>query len=282
MKRLYPLVLAMLLFLFAVAVGAAEEEREVGEVLYHQDFGDLADLSESAIRLGTTSAPSTSVSCPGEYLEIHTYDSGRAYVLLPFVEMKADGSYTLEFSFCFENSRQDNAYLGAILTCRGEEPTNITPVLIRADGSVDDFSRPDEKISEAIRNGEVVGVKIPMPSGVLHEMILTTSDGSSCTIKRNNVQVISYDNMGFLVRNTDVRINEIFLVNGTGYENKTGPYAENSTEESVGDDPSAGGQNGEHAPQTGDEAVLWTFVTVLSFIGFAVVILPKKRTKASL
>jgi len=279
MKRLYPLVLVLLLMLLPVAIGAEGEEKEVGEVLYHQDFGDLADLSDSTIRLGTASAPSAALSCPGEYLEIRTYDGGRAYVLLPAMEMVEDASYTLEFSFCFENTRRNDGYLSVMLTCRGEEPTNITTLIIRADGTVDDFSVPDEKVGDAIRRGEVVDVKIPLPSGVLHEMTLTAPNGSSCTVKRDNVQVISYENVGFLVRNTDVRINEIFVVNGTGYENKTGPYAEDSTEQTAGDHPSGGNQSGENAPQTGDGTVLWILVTALSLIGLVAVSLPEKRTR---
>ena len=59
--------------------------------------------------------------------------------------------------------------------------------------------------------------------------------------------------MGFCVRNAYVAVEEVWIVNGTDYTEKTGVYAEAS----YADDGNAGKADEPYAPATGDSSWLW-------------------------
>ncbi len=219
-------VLTFLLIVSAVLPGAAAElQKPVGEVLYHQDFSVLSELVKSGIVRGTSSSENSHLTCEGDALELNTFDNDRVYAILPTT--KTEDSYTIEFDFAFSEITSDNGYIGFLLTCRGTEPTNITALNIRANGTIDDFEEPDETLKKAIRDGGTIHVKIPIEKNVLHKIELTAG-GTAYTLERNNVKVIDDGGMGFVVRNASADVKEIYIVNGIGYTAKSGPYATES------------------------------------------------------
>ena len=221
MRNLFRIGLLIFVILCAscLPISAMDPDRTAGTVLYHQDFAEVSLFENSGLRLGTSSSAASEVSCEGGALSIQTKDSGRVYTILPSVQKT--NSYTLEFTFRFAKIAKENGYLAAILTCRGEEPTNITEVVIRADGCVDDFEEPPEKLKAAIAGGKTVGVTIPIEGGVLHEITLT-ADGIDYPLERASVQVITGGELGFAVRNVCAELPEVWLVNGTDYTEKKG------------------------------------------------------------
>lgn len=274
MKRLFPLILALLLFMLSVGVYAMNAEPEVGEVLYHQDFNDVTDIVNSGIRIGTASSVNSMVGCPAESLEIHTYDSGRVYVILPDIEKGEDGSYTIEFTFRFTDIHKTNGFIAPILTCRGSEPSNITSLVIRADGTIDDFETPDEALQSAISGGETISVRIPVQSWAIHKIILSAGD-IEYTLERESVLKISSGSIGFTVRNANASIDEVYLVFGTDYEEKIGYYADQSyaTDEA----PAVSETNGESAelsPATADGLMI--MLSAAAVCGVSCVILKRK------
>ncbi len=200
-------------------------ERDIGEVLYHQDFSVLGELEESGILRGTSSSENSYFTCVGDSLELDTYDNERVYALLP--KIGVEDSYTIEFDFAFSEIGSKNGYIGFLLTSRGTEPTNITSLTIRANGTVDDFESPCQAIVEAIEGGGTVKVKIPIEKNVLNEIELS-ANGTVCVLERDSVKVIDDGGMGFVVRNASVDVSEIFVVHGTGYATKNGKYATES------------------------------------------------------
>jgi len=271
MKPLSILITLVLVFLSAVGVSAGDSFRIDGEVLYHQDFSRESKLCESGIRIGTQSSQNSEITCTGDTLEIKTFDKGRVYAILP--EIVKDVTYTVEFSFRFTEINAENGFISMILTCRGDEPTNISGVTIRADGTLDDFELPCENIGEAIRNGEMVNVQIPIRNNVVNEIIMTAGE-YGCIVERDNILVISDGQMGFSVRNASVEMPEIYVVHGVDYEEKSGyfadsSYADDSNDEVVLPKPpetenSAPEIETECSPDTGDAAAVITALAVVS------------------
>ncbi len=261
MKKLAAAAMTLtLLILSCLSVLAKDVKRTDGEVLYHQDFSVSDSLWQCGIRLGTAGSSNTAVYYSGKDLVIHPYDSGRVHVLLPHIQR--DASYTVEFSFRFTESQMENGYLRFLLTCRGEEPTNTTPVTIRVNGSVDDFSEPDASMAEAIASGETVNVRIPIRDGVLYEMYLTVND-VEYRLERKSVLMIEDDGMGFTVRNASVAIPEIFVMEGCEYAEKTGYFLTASYSDSNTPDYQPGSPGQPTSPDTFDMGYL-LFLFVLS------------------
>jgi len=228
MKRFFAFLTALVMLSaagFCMSVPALAGETAVGEVLYHQDFEVLSDAAKSGIVRGTSSSEKSQITCTGEALELNTLDNDRLYALLP--SSGAADSYTVEFEFSFSEIKSGNGYLGFILTCRGTEPTNVTALVIRADGTIDDFEEPDDALKKAIGGGETVHVKIPVEKDVLHRIELTAG-GTTWTLERENVKVLDDGGMGFVVRNASADVGEIYIVNGTGYAEKSGIYSKKS------------------------------------------------------
>lgn len=271
MKRIYSFlfVLIMLVSCFSFSkISAMDAQRSLGEVLYHQNFNDVSDIVESGISIGTTSSINSMINCASEALEIYTYDSGRVYVILPEAEKGSEGSYTIEFTFRFTDIHTENGYIAPILTCRGSEPTNITSLTIRADGTIDSFQAPDEALKKAISGGETIGVRIPVRSGVVHEIILTAGE-VEYLLERENILMVNDGSVGFTVRNTDVEIDEVYIVYGTDYEAKIGYYAENSyaDDDSPVKIPESLVDGEEHSPATGDKASIAAVIGMVGVLG---------------
>ena len=228
MKRFLAFLTVLgMFFLCSVGIGASSPASSpaVGEVLYHQDFSVLSDVGKSGIVRGTSSSEKAQFTCIGDALELNTFDNDRAYAILPGA-VSAD-SYTIEFDFAFSEIRSENGYIGFLLTCRGTEPTNVTALVIRAGGTIDDFAEPEEALKKAIAGGEEIHVKIPVDKSVLHKIELTAGD-KTYTLERKSVKVLDDGGRGFVVRNASVKVGEIYLVNGIGYTAKSGTYAVSS------------------------------------------------------
>lgn len=275
MKRFLPIFVVIVMLVSCISVSAKDPVIPVGEVLYHQSFGEVTDIVDSGVRIGSASSQNSFIACPRESLEVRTYDTGRVYLLLPEAEKHSDGTYTIEFTFRFTDVHTDNGYIAPILTCRGDEPTNISSVVIRADGSVDDFEEPADELREAVAGGETVGVKIPVDSWAIHEIIFEVGE-AEYTLERDNVLMINEGSMGFVVRNTDVQIDEVYVVYGLDYEEKLGYYAENSyaADDSPAEDI-VGGE--EYAPDTADGA--WVMLACAAVCGVGLVRLLRKERR---
>ena len=230
MKRFLAFLTALMLIsacTVCLSLSAAAGEYAAGEVLYHQDFSVLSDLEKSGIVRGTSSSESAEFTCADDSLELNTFDNDRVYALLPAPEKTAEDSYTIEFGFSFSEIRSNNGYIGFILTCRGTEPTNVTALVIRADGTIDEFEEPDDALKKAIGGGKEILVKIPIEKNVLHKIEMT-ADGKTYTLERESVKVIDDGGKGFVVRNASVNVSEIYMVDGTGYTKKSGIFATES------------------------------------------------------
>lgn len=225
MKPLSVLIALILVLMSALSVYAGDSFRIDGEVLYHQDFSHESQFCESGIRIGTQSSKNSEMNCVGDTLKINTYDNGRVYAILP--EIRKEDTYTVEFTFRFSEISAENGFIAMILTCRGDEPSNISSVTIRADGTLDNFDEPCEMIGEAIRNGDLVNVQIPVRGNVINEIIMTSGE-YRCVVERENILVIEDGNMGFSVRNASVELPEIYVVHGVDYDEKTGYFADSS------------------------------------------------------
>lgn len=229
-----------------LAIGANAEE-PAGRVLYHQAFADVDSVQAAGITLGTATAGDAWLTIEDDDLGIHTADDRRAYARLP--DTPWTGSHTIEFSFHFTEISASNGYIAFLLTCWGEEPSNISAAVFRANGTIDDFGDPDEAIREKIRAGETVHVQIPVENGLVHTITLTAGD-ETCTVQRDSILRIAEGQRGFGIRNASAAVEEVYIVNGTGYTAKTGPFAEQSWSDS------ALAENAmDHAPATGETLV---------------------------
>lgn len=251
--RKFSLLLIVTILLSLVNITAANPDTQVGEVLYHQDFSEISNIAFSGIKVGTQSTESAVIECPGDDLSIRIYNKGRVYLILPHTE-RGD-AYTVEFDFSFDSHESNNGYLSFMLNCRGEEPTNISGVVIRQNGTVDDFTTPDPALSSAITAGETVHVTIPIENNALHEIVLSTGD-NEYTLLRNSVLIIPSEGFGIEARNTNVNVREIYITNGVGYAEKSGYYAENSF---ATDENPVISEGDNTAPNTSDDmpAIVW-------------------------
>lgn len=218
-KMLLVLLVLTTMVLPVMAAGRA------GAVLYHQDFSVVSTASIAGIRRGTKSSENTVIAVAEDALGLYSTDDRRAYALLPEIEWTDE--HTIEFSFRFTDELTSRGYLSFLLTCWDEEPNNISAVVFRVDGTIDDFSEPSAAMQNKIRYGELIHVKIPVDDGMVYTVELQ-SGNVKCSVQRETVMLIAAGNRGFGVRNASAEVTEIYVVNGTGYSAKTGTYAEKS------------------------------------------------------
>lgn len=252
MRKRVCISIFVLLLTVLLGVSVYADSYKPGEVLYRQDFADVSGkpIYKAGIRKGTNSSPNSVLLLDDDMLQIVTKDDLRTYAILP--EMPWTDSYTIEFTFRFEDVRSSRGFLAFLLTSWGEEPSNITSLIIRANGTVDDFGPLSDEIVGAIQSGEeMIHVEIPIENGVLHEVTLKAGK-AECTVERESLRRITEGNRGFGVRNLTACVGEVYVVNGTGYTAKTGALKDMSWSE----DPA----NAEltEAPPTGDP--VWVFV----------------------
>lgn len=272
MKKLL-LVLIVILLSANVTIYAADSEMESGKVLYHQDFSDISDIVNSGVRVGTLSDADAYIDCFGDSMRISTYNSGRLYLILP--QIQKPSTYTVEFSFKFIGSNS-NAYLAYMLTCRGTEPGNISSVVFRANGMIDDFEAPAPELSDAISRGETVNVTIPIENNVLYQMKISC-DGEEYVLNRDSVLVISNEKYGFSARNSSVDIYDVYLVSGIDYEEKFGYYAKSSFATDA--NPIIPEDDGYLSPNTYDSLVVIVVLLVVSLAAIVTLLIINSRRR---
>ena len=151
-----------------------------------------------------------------------------------------------------------------MLTSEGEAPSNISQLIFRVKGTVDDFETPSEEMMQAIRSGNETTVKIPVNNGVVNTITLS-SNGMTEELQRTSLLLIGSGNRGFSIRNADVDISEIYIVNGTDYTEKIGYFAEHSfAEDNASVLPTPPSGEGETAPPTGDFLTVTAAITALA------------------
>ncbi|MBE6541871.1 MAG: hypothetical protein E7672_05430 [Ruminococcaceae bacterium] len=269
MRKLSICLLIVVILSLCIPVSARDSSYGLGEVLYHQDFSVLHDVENSGITLGSLTAEGCYISTKGDPLDIVTNGNGRMYALLP--KFSKNDTYTIDFTFRFTDVRAENGYIASILTCRGSEPTNISSVVIRANGTIDDFDELEPELAMAIANGETVNVKIPISRGVLHQVIIIYNK-VEYIINRDSILVIGEGNVGFSARNASASVDEIYVVNGVDYYEMTGYYAD----ESYASDllPVIPPDDTDHSPETFDP--LSAVLAALCISAAAALLLRKK------
>ncbi len=273
-----PLLYVILIILIAASsaffVSAGDLQYAEGEVLYHQNFTQVTAVNVLGVKKGTLSTKNAYMGCLEDTLDIRTYDNGRFYLILPSVAKKE--SYTFDFTFSFDGEASENESLSVMLTCRGSEPTNITSVVIRRDGTVDNFSEPSDVIREALVAGKEIRVKIPVENNILHKIVLEYGD-VACELNRENILLVNAGDMGFITRNAPVSIREIYLVNGTNYAKMTGEFVHTSyaTDEKPAPEYDSEGDS-VIAPPTYDRGRPLIALCVASFL-LGIVFFPRKR-----
>ena len=215
--------LCLMMIASALSVSAMDADAADGTVLWHQRYADAAEIGELA-RVGTSSSATFTASCgTADGLILSSYDSGRGYLIL--LPTEAGDTWTLEFDFRFADVYAENGSLGVMLTCRGEEPGNISSFTIRPNGTIDDFADLTDEVREQIAAGEWMHVTVPIRHGALSE-ITVQGNGTSCTAERSSVLVLPEGEIGFIVRSASVNIEDTYLVNGADYPDRFGRYAD--------------------------------------------------------
>ena len=260
--------LAVVAVLFGLTGTALAGEIPNGEVLYHQDFSDVDTVNAAGVVLGSATVGNAWIDVENEAMGIHTADDRRAYALLP--DTTWTDTHTIEFAFRFTDITASNGYLAFLLTCWGEEPSNISDAVFRANGTIDDFDDPDEAIRKKIQNGETIYVQIPVENGLVHAITLTAGN-ATCTVQRDSIMRIAAGERGFGIRNASAAVEEIYIVNGTGYTAKTGTLATESWSDSE-----LAKETIEHAPPTGETIEIYG-ILLLSGCGLAWAKRRKKR-----
>lgn len=260
-------LLAFLLLALPVTAGECPD----GMILYRQAFNELSKPENGGICKGIDGAEGFSLTIEDEALTIDNHSDRKSYTIFPASLPQAD--HTVEFSFSFDRIDASNAYASFMLTSRGAEPDNITGVTFRVNGECEGFGKLSDELTEKITSGEIVSVKIPVKNGDHYEMTVT-SDGISETLTRKTVGGIPKGNIGFMVRNASVKVYDVAVVNGIGYNNVTGVLKDSSTWND--DNPYSSGEGvfvkcGDEdvflkAPQTGDEALVAMATLLVSAI----------------
>lgn len=254
----FPLVI---LFLSVTALPAFASYVE-GEVLYRQDFTKVSTASLAEVRAGSANSTDAFIGVTVDGLLIDPCGDWRTYAVLP--EIPCTENYTVTFSFRFGESYTTNAYFAFLLTCTGEKPSNVTAVIFRIDGSVDDFGNLTDSIVQNYKNGETVHVTIPIADAVLHTVTVSCGDETQ-TLERTSLLRIPEGNRGFCVRNASVLVEETAIMYGTEYDTPTGYYAVHSYAEDNG----ARTDLPLFSPETNDSLRYAAYFAPIGFLVFA-------------
>lgn len=218
----------LLVYILPIASFAAYS---AGEVLYHQDFTHVSTAHLAGIRAGKANAQESQLGVTTDGLVIDPNGDQRAYAILPDIDNT--DTYTVDLTFRFRSVHRTNGYIAFLLTCTGAKPSNVTSVILRVDGSVDDFGTLDNTIVQHYKNGDPIRLTIPVVDGVLHS--ITISSGTETqTLERTSLLRIPNGNRGFCVRNASVLVEDVAILYGTDYEMPTGYYAIHSYAEDNG------------------------------------------------
>lgn len=244
--RSFILLVFCAVFLVSTLPVTTLASHSAGEVLYHQDFTRVSTAHLAGIRAGSANAQESQIGVTTDGLVIDPNGERRTYAILP--EIENTDTYTVDLTFRFRSVHRTNGYFAFLLTCTGDKPSNVTPVVLRADGAVDGFGDLDNAIVQHYKNGDPIRLTIPVVDGVLHSLTISSGTDSQ-TLERTSLLRIPDGNCGFCVRNASVLIEDTAILYGTDYEMPTGYYATHSYAE---DD---GARTDILSPATGDTAV---------------------------
>ena len=226
MRRTVIGALCVFLAFFVFSSPFVKAESVSAEVVYRQSFSDVSSTTSAGIAEGERNTASSEVNVYSGYLHLSDLTGDRAFALLPFYNSYTD--YTVRFSFSFTETVRSSGYVSIMLTSKGDAPDNITAVKIRADGECEGFSLLSQRLIHSIKKGEEVSVSVPITGGVL-DCITLSADGVTETVYIDNIVDVVDGRIGFSVRNCAVRISEVAVVDGVGYNEETGIYTEAST-----------------------------------------------------
>jgi len=271
-----------LVLLFVFCTPEIHASGEAGNVLYHQDFSVVSSVAAAGVTAGTSNMEGSEVAIRDRMLAIRDHASYRVYAILP--ENPWSDAFTVEFTFCFterEEGYAKNGSFGVILSCTGEEPSLVKGFIIRVgDGSIMDLENPDKKIGELsealktkLKNGEAISVSVPVEEYKMRSITFTADDCTPHTVYRNaNLQLTEGGQRGFVVRNAYVSVEEIWVVDGIGYTEKTGMYAQDSY---VND----GGMEQIDLPNAPDTGVYdWILLCAAAAAGGVFIVCRKRRS----
>ena len=258
--------LLFVLYSCALWTGAAAN---AGEVLYHQDFSVISSASAAGVAAGANT-DGGEVAVRDFALAVRGHDAYRVYAILPDSAELPD-TYTFETSFRFiprEEGAVANGYVSFLLSCTGEDLSDVLGFRIRANGDVEVENTHQQKESlgvlsdallEKMKAGETIRVIIPVKNNNIRGITFIAGD-ESCKIHRNEDLALEPDRrMGFCVRNAYVSIEEVWVVNGVDYTEKTGIYAEDSYADDGNEGPA---DEPYYAPATGESSWLWICLMV--------------------
>ena len=289
MRRSVIVTVGVFLALFVVFSTVVFSSSPAGEVVYRQRFKDVSSLASAGITEGKRNTASSSVSILNGSLVIGDPTGDRTYALLPFHNCYSD--YTVQFTFSFTETVRQSGYIALMLTSRGDAPDNVTSVRLRADGECEGFADLGPRIRHSLKNGEEITVTVPVSGGIL-ESITLSSDGVSETADIDNIVNVVEGRMGFCVRNAEVQISDIAVIEGVGYDKETGIYADSSTwtDETPYTSPASYARDGINlccesepyisvieAPSTGDSLVSGLVSGGIALVVFTAVLRRKKK-----
>ncbi len=258
--------LLFILYSCAVWTGASDT---VGEVLYHQDFSVISSAQAAGVAAGAANTSGGEVAVRDAALAVRGHDAYRVYAILPEICDLPD-NYTFEATFRFDPRDEgavENGYISFLMSCTGETLSDVLGFRIRANGDVEVENTKQQKeglgvLSDALlakmTAGETVRVIIPVKGNDIRGITFISGE-ESCSIHRNeDLALVPDSRLGFCVRNAYVSVEEVWIVNGTDYAEKTGALVSSS----YADDGGIGEPDEPYAPPTGDMTWLWACLAV--------------------
>jgi len=259
-------LLAVVLPVLASSVAFAAAPAD-GEVLYAARFWKYNSLRDTGLRFGTSSWKNAFMAIEEGELRIAASSGDKTYVLLPRPEQWTD-TYIVEYTFHFTEVLSSNGYCGFLLSSQGDAPNGRMELILRANGSVDGYTKEWEPLKKSAAEGSAVTVRIGVQYGFL--MNITIQCGAeSVSFESEHLKALGTEGRGFVLRNASAAVTSVEVVNGMGTGTRSGKYAEEcyiapsewempawgSTDTEQKSEES--GEKTESSPPTGDGSVLY-------------------------
>lgn len=244
-----------------------------GHVLYRQNFADTKGAFLTGMYFGELSCADAYAKNIGGKLTVNGSFDVRSYLLLP---AETEGNtYTMIATLRMSDLSVASGYCGILISGWGNEPRNRAEIILRANGSFDDFSSPSERLRDALASGAEFTVTVPVRNGAVNE-ISVSSDGVSETLVRDQIMIVTGGTVGFSLRNMSVELSEVLLVNGVDYAELSGVFASNSYSTSAVEDdgikPNQSSADDPSSPPTSDASVIIAAVAIISSVGLSVMV----------
>lgn len=273
-----------LTMLLCTSLIAADRNLPDGHVIYRQNFSDTKGVILTGMYFGTLSSPdATAVNRNGKLL-VDGQSDLRTYLLLP--AESPGNTYTFSATISLTEAVTANGYCAILISAWGDAPRNRAEIIIRADGTVDDFSEPTETVRRLIAEGGVFTLTVPVKSGAIDEIIIDTGDEKDTLIRRE-IKIVTGGGVGFSLRGMAIEIDEVILISGVDFDSLSGVFADKSYSNSQ--DPDDGIRASEKEteetssreelppnPPTGDFCTVLALIIAASAISAFICVLAKK------